>query len=186
MKRAALCGSLLLTLAGCASTMSGLDGPGRFSCQAPDGITCASLSGVYANALQNHLPGQARPADTATNARRAAPVRALPRSGDPVRSAQQVRRVWLAPWEDDDEVLHDQSYLYLVVDPGRWQVEHARRQAGEGYRPVRPPAAFVPALPQSGERPALRMERGTPAPGAQPPPPLPGRDLLPPSVEGEP
>ena len=113
-------------------------------------------------------------------------VRALPRSGDPVRSAQQVRRVWLAPWEDDDEVLHDQSYLYLVVDPGRWQVEHARRQAGEGYRPVRPPAAFVPALPQSGERPALRMERGTPAPGAQPPPPLPGRDLLPPSVEGEP
>lgn len=187
MKRTALCGSLVLALAGCAGTMSGLDGPGRFSCQAPDGITCASLSGVYAHALQNHLPGQARPIDAARSEPAAASIqRPVPSFGEPVRSAQKVRRVWLAPWEDDDEVLHDQAYLYLVVDPGRWQVEHARRQVGEGYRPVLPPRAFAPALPPSGERPALRMERATPAPGPLPAPPLPGRDLPPPVGEGEP
>ena len=187
MKRAALWGSLALALAGCAGTMSGLDGPGRFSCKAPDGITCASLSGVYANALQNHLPGQAGSIDAARSERAAATIqRPVPSFGEPIRRAQKVRRVWLAPWEDDDEVLHDQSYLYLVVDPGRWQVEHARRQAGEGYRPVRPPAAFAPALPPSGERPALRLERATPAAGPQPAPSMPGRDLLPPTIEGEP
>ena len=69
MKRAGLCGSLALALAGCASTMSGLDGQGRFSCKAPDGIACASLSGVYANALQNHLPGQAGSTDAARSER---------------------------------------------------------------------------------------------------------------------
>ena len=186
MKRAALWGSLALALAGCAGTMSGLDGPGRFSCKAPDGITCASLSGVYANALQNHLPGQAGSIDAARSERAAATIqRPVPSFGQPIRSAQKVRRVWLAPWEDDDEVLHDQSYLYLVVDPGRWQVEHARRQAGEGYRPVLPPRAFAPALPQSGERPALRLERATPANGPMPATPMPGRDL-PPAGEGEP
>ena len=140
MNRISLWGALALALAGCAGTWSGLDGQGQFSCRAPDGIACASLSGVYANALQNHLPGQARSFDAVSSDRSSASMlRAVPRSGEPIRSAQKVRRVWLAPWEDDDEVLHDQSYLYLVVDPGRWQVEHARRQVGEGYRPVLPP-----------------------------------------------
>jgi conjugal transfer pilus assembly protein TraV len=185
MKRIGLWGALALALAGCAGTLSGLDGRGRFSCQAPDGIACASLSGVYANALQNHLPGQARSFDAVSSDRSSASMlRAVPRSGEPIRSAQKVRRVWLAPWEDDDEVLHDQSYLYLIVDPGRWQVEHARRQAGEGYRPVLPPSAFTPSAPAPGERPALRMDRTNPAPPMLPP--LSGRDPLPPVAEGEP
>ena len=109
---------LMLGLAGCAS-MTGLDGQGGFSCKAPDGISCASLSGVYANAVQNNLPGQ-RPAVKPGNALNAqARIDAMaPRSGDPLRSAQTVRRVWLAPWEDDDEVLHDQGSGWQVVQPG--------------------------------------------------------------------
>ena len=187
MNRPGFSSLLALALAGCAGTMSGLEGPGKFSCKAPDGIACASLSGVYANALQNHLPGAARAVDPVTSDRSAATIlRPVPSSGEPIRSAQQVRRVWLAPWEDDDEVLHDQSYLYLVVDPGRWQVEHARRQAGEGYRPVLPPSAFAPAAHLPGERPVLRMERANPAPSTRPVPPRSGGDLLPPAVEGEP
>jgi hypothetical protein len=68
MSRAGVFGPFMLVLAlpaflaGCAGTMSGLDGQGKFSCKAPDGIACASLAGVYANALQNNLPGQERPA----------------------------------------------------------------------------------------------------------------------------
>lgn len=154
---------LLLSLAGCAGTMTGLDGPGKFACKAPDGISCASLSGVYANAVQNNLPGQ-QPTVEAVKRELAAPriTQQAPSTGEPIRSAQKVRRVWLAPWEDDEEVLHDQSYFYLVVDPGRWQVEHSQRKASEAYRPVMPPKVFAPAVPNAGERQTLRMERSNP------------------------
>jgi conjugal transfer pilus assembly protein TraV len=154
----------LLALAGCAGTMTGLDGQGKFSCKAPDGISCASLSGVYANAVQNNLPGQRQITEPAKGAPAASQIaHQVLNSGEPIRSAQKVRRVWLAPWEDDEEVLHDQSYFYMVVDPGHWQVEHSQRKASEAYRPVVPPKAFTPAAPNAGERPALRMERSNPA-----------------------
>jgi type IV conjugative transfer system lipoprotein TraV len=185
MSRAGAFGPFILVLAlpallaGCAGTMSGLDGQGKFSCKAPDGIACASLAGVYANALQNNLPGQERPAETATTPKVASPghtppsiiTRPVPSSGEPIRSAQTVRRIWLAPWEDDEEVLHDQSYVYFVVDPGRWQLAHTRRNASEAYRPVMPPTAFNPAATNPDERPVLRMERE--ASGSPRPPSLP-------------
>ena len=165
---------------GCSSLMTGLDGQGGFSCKAPDGISCASLSGVYANAVQNNLPGQ-RPQTASPKATDHEPVpvrlatRAL-KGGEPLRSAQQVRRVWIAPWEDDEEVLHDQSYVYLVVDPGRWQIEHSRRQATERYRPVAAPRSFTPQAPDAGERQSLQMERGIPVlPGQSPLLPTPPR-----------
>ena len=200
MSRAGVFGPFMLVLslpallAGCAGTMSGLDGQGKCSCKAPDGIACASLAGVYANALQNNLPGQERPAETATTPKVASPghtppstiTRPVPSSGEPIRSAQTVRRIWLAPWEDDEEVLHDQSYVYFVVDPGRWQLAHTRRGASEAYRPVMPPTAFTPAATNPGERPVLRMERETSAPGDSPSLPLRGRGLPQPPNTSEP
>ena len=174
---------LALALTGCSSLMTGLDGQGGFSCKAPDGISCASLSGVYANAVQNTLPGQrpqgnaSKPADIGQVSARL--TKNSLQAGDPLRSAQKVRRVWLAPWEDEDEVLHDQSYFYMVVDAGRWQIEHSRRQATERYRPVIAPKAFSPQSPESGDRQSLQMERAgsaLPAQSASPllsPPPRP-------------
>lgn len=187
MNRTCLLGSLALTLAGC-STMTGLDGQGKFSCKAPDGIACASLSGVYANALQNNLPGQARSVESPAGERSGEKItRPVPSSGEPIRSTQKVRRVWLAPWEDDEEVLHDQAYVYLVVDPGRWQLEHTRRNAGDGYRPVMPPRSFAPAAMPPGERPTptLGMERANPAPAATSSLPMPGRERVQPLADGE-
>lgn len=167
---------LALALTGCSSLMTGLDGQGSFSCKAPDGISCASLSGVYANAVQNNLPGQ-RPQTSVSKSSDGGEVSArLTKSGlqagDPLRSAQKVRRVWLAPWEDEDEVLHDQSYFYMVVDAGRWQIEHSRRQATERYRPVMAPKAFTPQAPEPGERQSLQMERASPVLPAQSASPL--------------
>jgi conjugal transfer pilus assembly protein TraV len=154
---------VMLALAGCVSTMSGLDGQGKFSCKAPDGISCASLSGVYANAVQNNLPGQRTSAEAAKGQQLVQKIaRQPPSSGEPIRSAQQVRRVWLAPWEDDEEVLHDQSYFYLVVDPGQWQVEYSRRKASEAYRPVAPPKALTQSEPGAGDKPAPRNDQGIP------------------------
>ena len=95
----------------------------------------------------------------------------------PLRSAQKVRRVWLAPWEDEDEILHDQSYFYMVVDAGRWQIEHSRRQATERYRPVMAPKAFAPQAPEAGERQSLQMDRVSPVLPSQSASPL----LTPPS-----
>jgi conjugal transfer pilus assembly protein TraV len=160
----------VLLLTGCAGTMAGLDGQGGFSCKAPDGISCASLSGVYANAVQNNLPGQRSGTKAEKAVEATAKISAVaPRSGDPLRSAQKVRRVWFAPWEDEDEVLHDQAYVYLVIDPGRWQIEHSRRKATEGFRPVMPPKIFTPQAPNAGERQTLQMERINPASGATSP-----------------
>lgn len=118
-------------LSGCLS-MTGLTGNEKFACKAPDGVSCTSVSGVYANAQQNNLPAlrpRAR-AGTSAPATDAAPARpgtsALPvmAAGMPIRSQPRMLRVWIAPWRDEDDTLHDQSYLYMVIDPGQWQVEH--------------------------------------------------------------
>jgi conjugal transfer pilus assembly protein TraV len=54
-------------LSGCMS-MSGLSGSSSYACKAPDGVICDSVSGTYANAVQNKLPTQRRPAGTSTSA----------------------------------------------------------------------------------------------------------------------
>lgn len=48
--------STAAVLAGCGG-FSGLDADNKFSCAAPDGVTCMSVSGIYANAKANNLPG---------------------------------------------------------------------------------------------------------------------------------
>lgn len=45
-----------LGLNGCAGSLTGLEGESKFACKAPDGVTCSSLSGIYANAVANNLP----------------------------------------------------------------------------------------------------------------------------------
>jgi conjugal transfer pilus assembly protein TraV len=45
----------LLNVGGC-TTASGLDASSKFSCSAPDGVTCLSVSGIYANSKAGTLP----------------------------------------------------------------------------------------------------------------------------------
>ncbi len=135
----------VVALSGCSS-MSGFDAKSEFACKAPDGILCESMSGIYANAQAKNLPGQR------VNARGEAPVELSQAkagsnvmtkpiySGTPIRSAPRLLRVWFAPWEDTDGDLHDQSYVYLPVDSGRWLIEHNRRRIQDTYRPVRAPS----------------------------------------------
>ena len=135
----------VVALSGCSS-MSGFDAKSEFACKAPDGILCESMSGIYANAQAKNLPGQR------VNARGEAPVELSQAkagsnvmtkpiySGTPIRSAPRLLRVWFAPWEDTDGDLHDQSYVYLPVDSGRWLIEHNRRRIQDNYRPVRAPS----------------------------------------------
>ena len=58
-------------------------------------------------------------------------------------SEPTVLRVWIAPWEDNRKVPHDQSFLYAVADPGHWQVAHSRKKIAEQYRVLMPVAKQV-------------------------------------------
>lgn len=159
MKRMALylaVGTAAASLIGCSS-MSGLDAKTSFSCKAPEGVQCESMEGVYSNAMQHNLPGQRvnagkSAAATSGDVKEGSGVLTRPiYSGTPIRSAPRVLRIWFAPWEDSDGDLHDQSYVYLPVDNGRWLVEHNRRRIQDTYRPVRAPAAATQG--NSGSRP---------------------------------
>jgi conjugal transfer pilus assembly protein TraV len=144
---AALTFAQALAFSGC-SNMSGLDGSSSYSCKAPDGITCDSVSGTYANAIHNNVPSQ-RPRAAAspapTGAASAPPMPRMPAAAAalpapmPPRSPARILRLWFKPWEDADHDLYDQGYVYVQIDGGRWLIEHVQQQIREAYAPLRPP-----------------------------------------------
>ena len=161
-------------LAGCAS-MSGLDAKGSFACKAPIGVLCESMTGIYANAQANNLPGQRvnrKGGAGATSSAKSQAAGALTESiysGTPIRSAPLVLRVWFAPWEDTDGDLHDQSYVYLPVHSGKWLIEHNRRRIQDAYRPVRAPRVKVKAIADTRSEPdSQRATDGFSMPVRQP------------------
>lgn len=86
-----------------------------------------------------------------------------------IRSDPVVIRMWVAPWEDADGDLNDQTYVYLQVDSGRWLIEHNRAQVrrefaprtAEGARPV----VTAPAAGQAaGAMPSSTSPVTTPNP----------------------
>lgn len=167
--------ALLLPLAGCMN-MSGLSGSSKYSCAAPEGVACDSVSGTYGNALHNNLPGQ-QASDSRSGTREGAPEptkaagvsTALPPARRPIeaprsiadggaegtpalalRSQARVLRLWTKPWEDADGDLWDQGYVYVQVDAGRWQIDHVRQRIRDQYAPLRPPPAPAPTTPSAG------------------------------------
>ena len=58
---------------------------------------------------------------------------------EPLRSTPRILRVWVAPWEDSDGDLQDQSYIYVVVDSGHWLIEHQRAAIRNAYTPIAAP-----------------------------------------------
>lgn len=176
-----LCLALAFTLVGCTS-MSGLSGSSDYGCKAPEGVTCDSVSGIYANAVHNNLPSQRARRPTAANASEGASVRSAPISAPaasaaamaasadltfPLRSSARVLRLWFKPWEDADRDLYDQGYVYVQIDAGQWLVDHAQRQIREAYAPLRPP----PKSSKSSSTPSAGDAR-EPAPMPQRPVPL--------------
>ena len=179
-----LCFALPFALGGCTS-LSGLSGSSDYACKAPEGVTCDSVSGTYANAIHNNLPSQrtrrpadAGPGDGAAPMRSAAPAVASAASAAtmatpvslaaPLRSSARILRLWFKPWEDADRDLYDQGYVYVQIDAGQWLVDHAQRQIRDAYAPLRPPPTKTvkpaavdskdAALPQMPQRP-LPLQR---------------------------
>ena len=138
---------LPISLAGC---MSGLGGSSHFDCKAPEGVSCESVSGIYANSIANNLPSQKVSRDKnvllTDKQRKNLPdkkddsingiIGQVANSGDPIRSAPVVNRVWLAPWVDKDGDLHDQEYIYMLTDPGHWELAHNDAQIASRFTPT--------------------------------------------------
>jgi conjugal transfer pilus assembly protein TraV len=146
--------AVMASLTGCASSISGLGGSSDYACKAPEGVTCQSVSGTYANAVTDNLrstrglaiapsrpsePALSAPASPASaTSSGARPPSAPPTSAiSPIRSAPLVLRLWFKPWEDADGDLFDTGHVYVQVHGGRWLVEHAQRTNREAHSPVR-------------------------------------------------
>ena len=170
-------------LIGCAN-MSGLDAGSTYSCKAPEGVKCDSVSGIYYNAVQNNLPGQQKqplgvpqpPAPGMLEAR--VPATATqPAAGPhqlqtvatrqpaanpggyvptPLRAAPRVYRLWIKPWEDAERDLNSESLVYVQIDGGRWIVDHVQRQVRDAYAPIRPAKLQTTAASEPAPEPQTR------------------------------
>jgi conjugal transfer pilus assembly protein TraV len=163
-----------LVLSGCASSMSGVGGTDSYACKAPEGALCTSVSGVYANSVQGTPQPMKAPAKVVPPAAPAiygaasivpgrvavsAPV------GTNIRSNSRVLRVWIAPGEDSDGDLHEEAVIHVLVDTGRWLIEHVRPAVRSRVDGVAPPVPSVQdALPSKAPDEALSPTGRLPLP----------------------
>lgn len=189
-------------LSGCMS-LSGLDAKNDFTCKAPDGVSCMSISGVSANVDRNNLPssikqrekeeltrdiseknrdkstGEKHKADAEKDNTQPlpsyAPSPALSPasmltlgSGTPVRVPPKELRIWIAPAEDSDGDLHEQRYVYVVVNDGRWMVDAVRLNTRNKYTRFQP---LLSSANSSTETPP-RTAKGSQPPVQNPPKPV--------------
>lgn len=179
--RALVVAALSIAASGCS--MSGLGGSSEFQCKAPEGIPCQSVSGVYANDMADNLPsGHAHPVRSpvgggAPEGVPVAPVHApglvgaataAPALGA-IRSEPTVIRIWMAPWEDADGDLNEESRVYLQIDNGRWLIEHNRDRIRAEFAPASP-VSFPPAQVPMASQSASTGAGGGAHPGATPQP----------------
>jgi len=165
----------MATLGGCASSMSGLGGSESLSCKAPEGVICTSVSGVYANAAT--ITAKSAPLATPTvpalyNANAVALSKDKPAapSSNVVRASPRVLRLWIAPWEDGDGDLHEESTVHVLVDNGRWLIDPIRATPGSRLDAVAPP---LPVTGDSAKAPVDAPARNEmlPIPPGMPPAP---------------
>src|SRR5438132_9742012 len=92
----------LMMLGGCGSITGYSDAKAKFSCKAPDGVQCMSMSGVYANAMANNLPGQQIQHQTSAKTKKSKTTYTTEpmvmtktiSSGAPLRSLPSESRIW--------------------------------------------------------------------------------------------
>ena len=147
-----------VALSGCASSLSGLDATETYACKAPKGVTCMSVSGVYANSTHGSVrPAQPAPGSSpsdapgiygASSVAVAQPAAPGSASGA-IRSSPRLLRVWIAPWQDSDGDLHEEGYVHMVVDTGRWLIGHVRPAPRSNVDGIVPPPASAAEAPPS-------------------------------------
>jgi conjugal transfer pilus assembly protein TraV len=120
----------LLTLGlmiGCSAMLSGCgELNSQFSCPMKPGVTCQSLDQVNTLVDQGKL---AAVKPTLTPAQSADPVWTVNMhySSDEAvnRSPEQVMRLWVAPYQDNQGNYFSSTHVYHVIQSGHWSINPA-------------------------------------------------------------
>lgn len=157
--RLALLATTLLGAAmasGC-NTLGGLGGESALSCPLPKGSTCAPIGAIYKNQVPVQTAVTGPTVETPTVQARETSIVALPSAptlvqykpslvaatrsvlsvAQPMRSPTRMLRIWVAPYEDDEGGLRDQAFWYVMIDSGKWQIEHSRTAITREFAPTR-------------------------------------------------
>jgi conjugal transfer pilus assembly protein TraV len=185
--------ALVLALTGC-STLNPWNG--EYACKGyPEGVNCKSAREVYE--LTNYRDSLEKPHDSkkadcpecgepsspanpgspggavaATVPASTQAVQGLGYAGPmPLRSAAEIMRVWIAPWESMDGALHLPAYLYAEVEGRRWSIGGRRMEVApritllDSRATPKPPVKTIqPNQPKESKKPL-------------------GREIAPPSLE---
>jgi conjugal transfer pilus assembly protein TraV len=143
-------------LGGCSS-LSGVGGDAQYACPAPQGVQCGSVTANYLRSVRDELPGQPPTGrvDAQPDRTGAAPVTAARTasasagSAAPLYAPPRILKLWVAPWEDRDGVLHDAAFVFVPIDHGRWLLDHVRPAPRLERRVIRPPPAGIATPPAS-------------------------------------
>ena len=112
-----------------ACSTTGLDSSNKFKCTYKNGFEgCESISETYSNSINGAKASDLLGVNNSS--------RITPYSGMPIRTPISVLRIWVAPWEDVDGDLRDQSYMYVALNESRWQIEHNQEAIVNEYRPT--------------------------------------------------
>jgi conjugal transfer pilus assembly protein TraV len=118
-----------IVLSACSAT--GLDASSKFKCAYGENENCESISETFSSSISGRKKGDAIESAPMNNA-----MRKTPYSGMPVRTPVSVLRIWVAPWEDLDGDLRDQSFMYVALNESRWQIAHNQERIVNEYRPT--------------------------------------------------
>lgn len=104
----------------------------KYACGVPNGVGCQSISRVY----ENSQTGGSMAAPAAVNAslkkghhRKPMPLPSKRETeqtvvnveaGAPLYIPPRRVRIWISQWVDKQNVLHDETYLYMIDGEGRW------------------------------------------------------------------
>lgn len=135
--------TLILLTYGCSST---------YPCGEPGAGKCLSVTENYNRSFTNYTnaddlsdPGFFGSSDSTNSNSKAKAVKLnftqypqIPSDGAPLLSQPKMIRVWLTPYTDADNIYHDQSYEYVIVDRGKWNYSNNKLMLENNIKDVMP------------------------------------------------
>ncbi|MEW6542470.1 MAG: type IV conjugative transfer system lipoprotein TraV [Nitrospirota bacterium] len=160
-----------------------------FSCKGyPEGVRCQDVMTVYENrqAIDKMVQSGDEPggwgldgtSSGATSVGMPPPptIESAPGAplGQPAITPPKVARVWIAPWRDEKNRLHEASVVYMMVEESDWVYGQRPRQA----TPSRGRGSIVPTVSALIERPGQHRNAEGVDPAGTDPLGRPGRERM--------
>jgi len=101
----------MLLISSCAS----------YSCKAPNGSSCKSVSTVYGEEMSKYSK-DIEDVKTITKMERVE-QKSMHEDRSPLWVPAKKLRLWLSRWVDTKGIYHQPGYLYIEVEKGRWVTE---------------------------------------------------------------